>query len=129
MSKIKNHRELRVWQDSVNLSLKLYEITEHFPKYEVFGLSSQIQRAGVSIPANISEGFGRGRMKEYLQFLRIAAGSLSEIDTLVEIAVRRHYIDNLTYNELLSEIVFLSKRLTSQRNALRNSVTSEQPTT
>ena len=73
---MKNHKELKLWQEAAELAEKIYKITRGFPIEERFSLTSQIQRAAVSIPANIAEGWGRGKTGEYVQFLRIAKGSL-----------------------------------------------------
>ena len=88
----RNHRSLKAWQEAIALVDALYEITVSFPADERFGLVSQIRRAAVSVPANIAEGFARSGTKELLHFLSISVGSLSELDTLVEISVRRGFI-------------------------------------
>ena len=75
-----SYRELRVWQMSMRLAEDCYRLTRTFPKEELFGLTSQIRRASSRIPANIAEGYGRGHRGEYLQFLRIAQGSLNELE-------------------------------------------------
>jgi four helix bundle protein len=84
----RKHRDLRVWQAAVELVENVYQITAAFPREEAFGLTSQMRRAAVSVPANIAEGAARSGTKELLHFLSIASGSLSELDTLVEIAER-----------------------------------------
>ena len=81
MSRIDSYRDLRVWQIGVDLAQASYELTRRFPKDELFGMTSQIRRASVSIPANIAEGYGRDNRGEYVQFLRIAQGSLKELET------------------------------------------------
>ncbi|OGW35518.1 MAG: hypothetical protein A2X58_00730 [Nitrospirae bacterium GWC2_56_14] len=83
VNKITGFRELNVWQRAYALTLDLYRITRKFPKAEIYGLTSQLQRAAVSVPANIAEGYERNHRKEYLQFLFIAKGSLGELDTLL----------------------------------------------
>jgi four helix bundle protein len=89
----KPHKNLKVWQKSMDLCTKAYEITEVFPKHELYGLASQMRRAAVSIPCNISEGAARSSGKESAQFYNIARASLSELDTQIEIAMRLAYID------------------------------------
>jgi len=79
-------RDLIVWQKSKALARKIYSLTKNFPKEEVFGLTSQIRRAAVSIPANIAEGKGRGTQKDFCHFLVQARGSLFEVETLAELA-------------------------------------------
>lgn len=88
----RSHRTLRVWQSAVELVDDIYRITAKFPKEEVYGLSSQMRRAAVSVPSNIAEGCARSGTKELIHFLNIASGSLSELDTQVEIASRQGYI-------------------------------------
>jgi len=84
--KMQSYRDLEVWQQSMALTLLVYRITQQFPREEQFGLTSQLRRAAVSVPANIAEGYGRLNRKEYVQFLGIARGSNCEIQTLIEIA-------------------------------------------
>ena len=88
----RNHRTLRVWQSAIELVDDVYRATSRFPKDEVYGLTSQMRRSAVSVPSNIAEGCARGGTKELLHFLNIAGGSLSELDTQVEIACRQGYI-------------------------------------
>ena len=83
---LKSYKELIVWQRSVTLVKEVYKITSAFPKCEVYGLSSQMQRASVSIPSNIAEGYSRKNLKEYIQFLHIAYGSSTELETQLIIA-------------------------------------------
>ena len=91
----RNHRTLRVWQGAMDLVSEIYSATAAFPKNEQFGLTSQLRRAAVSVPSNIAEGCARGGTKELLYFLNVASGSLSEIDTQVEIAHRLGYTENV----------------------------------
>lgn len=88
MDKIKSHKDLKVWQEFMDLVVKIYDITEQFPSNEAFGSTSQLRRASVSIPSNIAEGAGRKGGKEFSRFLFIALGSLSEVETQIEIAFR-----------------------------------------
>jgi four helix bundle protein len=85
---LESYRDLKVWQRSMDLAVDCYRLTRTFPKSELFGLTSQIQRASSRIPANIAEGYGRGHRGEYLQFLRISQGSLNELETHLMLAVR-----------------------------------------
>jgi len=87
MSKeIKNHKDLEVWKKSMDLVSNIYKITEPFPNKELYGLTNQIRRAAVSVPSNIAEGAARSSKKEFIQFLYIALGSLSELETQIIIA-------------------------------------------
>ena len=79
-SKIQSYRDLRVWQEAVNLAESCYRLTKTFPKEELYGMTTQIRRASVSIAANIAEGYGRKTRGEYIQFLYIAQGSLKELN-------------------------------------------------
>ena len=80
-SSFRSHKDLDVWKKSVRLVVDLYKVSKRFPLDERFGLTSQIRRASTSVPANIAEGWGRGSTKEYIHFLKIARGSLTELDT------------------------------------------------
>jgi four helix bundle protein len=90
------HKNLDVWRESVALATYIYQVTEKFPKAEVYGLTSQMRRAVVSVSSNIAEGAARFSQKEFAQFLNIAGGSLSELDTQIEIA---HNLRFLTVEE------------------------------
>lgn len=85
---IESYRDLRVWQVGMDIAAQCYLLTRQFPKEELFALTSQIRRAASSIPANIAEGYGRQARGEYLQFLRIAQGSLKELETHLLLSVR-----------------------------------------
>ena len=85
---IKSYRDLRVWQDTMALAELCYRLTRSFPKEEMFGLVSQIRRAAASIPADIAEGHGRENTQTFIQYLRIAQGSLKELETHLLIAER-----------------------------------------
>ena len=94
--------KLIVWQKSHELALRIYEITKGFPKDELFGLTSQIRRAAVSIPSNIVEGKARGSNKDYNRFLMIARGSLEEVKYQLLLAKDLKYIDEQNYKEALN---------------------------
>lgn len=97
MSTFKN---LLIWQKSMTLVTKTYEITQLFPKEELFGLTSQIRRSAISIPSNIAEGYGRGSNKEYHRFLNISLSSLFEYQTQIEIAKNINYLNENDFNKL-----------------------------
>jgi four helix bundle protein len=83
---MKTHKDLEVWQTAIDLAKEVYETTKTYPKEEMFGLVSQMRRCAASIPSNIAEGAARNGKEEFLQFLHIALGSLSELDTQIEIS-------------------------------------------
>ncbi len=85
---IRSYRDLEVWKVAMDLAASCYALTREFPKEETFGMTSQIRRASASVPANIAEGYGRDGTGEYLQFLRIAQGSLKEIETHLLLSAR-----------------------------------------
>lgn len=104
---IRTYKDLIVWQKSITIVELIYKSTGQFPKEEVFGLTSQMRRCSVSIPSSIAEGRGRGTRKDYRQFLIIAYGSASELETQLLIANKLGYLANAEYaevNELLDEI-------------------------
>src|ERR1051325_7930872 len=101
---IKSHRDLIVWQKAMDLVESVYAATGSFPREEIYALTSQIRRAAVSIPANIAEGQGRRLTKEYLYFLANARGSLLELDTHLEIALRLQYLDKGSYLDLKTKL-------------------------
>ena len=96
MPKLKSYRELEVWKRAMDLVESIYKLTEKLPSQEKFGLSSQIQRAAVSIPANIAEGYGQSYLKGYIHHLHIASGSLAELETYLFILQRLSYADEET---------------------------------
>ena len=90
----RRHRSLKVWREAMKLVELVYAKTRAFPKEELFGLSAQMRRAAISVPANIAEGAARVGTKELLRFVSIAAASLSELDTHIEIARRLKYLED-----------------------------------
>jgi len=90
---LKNYKELKVWQKSYDLCLEIYKITKRFPNGERYGLTSQIRRAAVSVPSNITEGYGRKTTPEYIRFLYIAYGSNCEMETQILLSGDLGYID------------------------------------
>ena len=116
--RIQSYRDLRVWQDAMDLVEEVYRISHAFPSDERFGLTSQIRRAAVSVPSNIAEGWGRGRTKEYTQFLRYARASLKEIETQWLIAHRLGFIGNAETHALEDRASVLGRRLLALMRAL-----------
>jgi four helix bundle protein len=110
------HERLEVWRDAMDLVEAVYRFSSQFPDSERFGLVSQIRRAAVSVPANIAEGAARRSTPEYLRFLSIARGSLSEVDTHVQIAER---LKLASPNEAVSDLIDRCfAKLTALMNAL-----------
>ncbi len=118
----KTFRDLRVWQGGVELVEAVYRATRVFPQRETYALANQMQRAAVSVPSNIAEGHAREHLAEYLHHLSIAQGSLAELETQLEIAVRLGYLQPATA-ETLSE---LSSTVGRQLFALRNALVGKQ---
>jgi len=117
---MKSHKDLTVWQKSIDFVAEIYKISDEFPKGEIFGLQSQMRRAAISIPSNISEGASRASNKEFIQFLHIALGSASELETQLIIAQKIGYMSciesllneiNTIKKMLLGLIAYLKKRL------------------
>ncbi len=113
---ITSFRDLIVWQKSVDLVILVYKLTENFPKSELFGLTSQMRRSAVSIPANIAEGRTRGSRKDFRHFLINSLASASELETHIEIAKRlyNHDIDTVETDGLLKEVLKMLQVMVSK---------------
>jgi four helix bundle protein len=105
------HIDLEVWKRSIKLVTNVYKETRNFPKEEVYGLTSQIRRSAVSIPSNIAEGAARRSKTEFRQFLYIALGSASELETQFIIAKELFYIEEVVVTQLLEEIKSIGKMI------------------
>jgi four helix bundle protein len=116
---ISSYRDLEVWKRSMELVTNIYGITQAFPKEELYGLTNQLRRAAVSVPANIAEGWGRGTTREYIQFLRIARGSLFELETLMNISGKLEYAKVKNQQQILQEIQEITKMLNALVKSLR----------
>src|SRR3989338_791109 len=108
---IHSYKELVVWQKSMELVALIYKTTYSFPKEEIYGLTSQMRRAAISIPSNIAEGRGRGTKKEFTQFLRISYGSCAELETKLEVAKKLSFGEKLDYNKVDILLTEVSKML------------------
>lgn len=104
-----NFRELKVWNEGIDLAAKIYQITTEFPASEKYGLSNQMRRSATSIPSNIAEGAGRNNPKEFIHFLGISKGSANELFTQVEIAARVKLIDQQTRDETQETLTYILK--------------------
>ena len=109
----KSVENLEIWQDSMSLVKDLYRLTNDWPKREMYGLTDQVRRAAVSVPANLSEGMGRGSKKEMAHFARISRGSLYELDALLELASEFGYSNKEKIESTRKEITTLTKRISS----------------
>ncbi|HEY9431548.1 MAG TPA: four helix bundle protein [Blastocatellia bacterium] len=103
-SEIQSHRDLIAWQKAMDLVVETYKVSRDFPKEELYGLTSQMRRAAMSVPANIAEGQGRRLSGEFIHFLGNARGSLLELDTHLEIALRLGYIEQKMYQPVQDQI-------------------------
>jgi len=112
---MKTHKDLDVWKKSVDFVVNIYRITSKFPKEEIYGITSQIRRASVSIPSNIAEGAGRNSDKEFLYFLSIALGSIAETDTQLLISKELNFMAELEYENLLNDLIEVRKMILGLR--------------
>ena len=115
----RGHKKLDVWRESVARATHIYQVTEKFPKTEIYGLTSQMRRAVVSIPSNIAEGAARNSSKEFAQFLNIAGGSLSELDTQLEISHNLLFLNTEQKHEIDLMIDSISIKLAGLINHVK----------
>lgn len=118
---IHSYRDLEVWQKSMDLVEMCYRVTHNFPKNEVYGLTSQLRRAAISVPANIAEGRQRQHRKEFMQHLSIAYGSLAELETHLELAQRLNYLERFQMDDALD----MTNRIGRMINGLKRSLNSK----
>ncbi len=97
---MESYKDLTVYKKAYKLILDIYRVTEGFPAKELYGLVSQMRRSAISIPCNIAEGYRRGHRKEYIQFLHIALGSCSELETLLSLSKDLGFLDEQAFNNL-----------------------------
>ena len=122
---VNTFRDLRVWQSGMDLVVAIYEVTRLLPKSETYGLSGQVQRAAVSVPANIAEGHTRHNLREYLHFLSIARSSLAEVATYVEVMDRLKYVPLERTRPLLNHAESLNRQLLALRDSLSKRLQEE----
>ena len=123
---METHKDLRVWQQSIEMVTSIYLLTRSFPKEELFGLVSQLRRAAVSVPSNIAEGYARSTDKEKLHFLRISSGSMSEIETQLMLCLNLEYIDRDKYEELSETVTSVWKQLNSLISSIKKRLTPQE---
>jgi four helix bundle protein len=121
MSDIKSHKDLIVWQKSIKLVVHIYRLTDTFPKTEIYGITSQIRRAAVSIPSNIAEGKGRGTRADFAHFLVMARGSGCELETQLTITENLGYITKQELGGILTELDEVMKMLNGLISSLKTS--------
>ncbi|MGA0545470.1 four helix bundle protein [Brevundimonas sp. VNH65] len=114
----RSHRDLKLWQISLDVTETLYRVTAGWPKHEQYGLISQVRRAAVSVPANVAEGAGRRTPGEFAHFVGIARGSLAELETLLIVARRLDYLDEPTYRAILNDLLELGRMTTGLLRSL-----------
>ena len=118
---MKTYRDLQIWQKSMTLVTEIYKISKGFPKDEAYGLTSQIRRSAISIPSNMAEGYGRKSTNEYIHFLRIATGSLYELQTQMEISMNLCYLNR----DKLDKLYELSREIERMLSSLIRKLSSK----
>ena len=120
MAEIKTHKDLLVWKKSIDLVEQIYKFTKQFPKEELYGITNQMRRCAVSIPANIAEGSGRKNKAEFIQFLHIALGSASELETHLIISQRLEFLSSNSYDEIMNALNEIIKMICGLINSLNS---------
>ena len=116
---VNSYRDLRVWQDAMTLAAACYQLTRDFPREELFGMLAQIRRSAASIAANIAEGHGREQTRPFIHFLRIAQGSLKELETHLLLAEKVQIANSVKVAALLTNCETLGKMLRSYIRSLQ----------
>lgn len=117
---MKTHKDLQAWRSAVDLAKEVYEVTSQYPKEELYGLCSQMRRSAVSIASNIVEGASRSGKREFAQFLRVALGSASELDTQVEISKAAGLHENAGLERLQERVIHVKKLVYGLIRSLRS---------
>ncbi len=125
MRNVKTYRDLRIWKESLDLVESIYRITSELPGTEKFGLTNQLRRAAVSIPANIAEGHGRGSRQDFARFLFIARGSLAELETELVILQRLKFVQRSDLLPIWNQCQDIGKMMTGLIRSLRASPKDE----
>lgn len=124
MGEIRTHKDLKVWQKSIELVMLVYKLTQQYPKEELYAITNQIRRCVTSIPANIAEGSGRKSKAELIHFLYISLGSASELETFLIISEKLHYITFKEYNESTDALNEIIRMIGGLINSLKTNNTS-----
>lgn len=119
----KDYKELRIWQQGMEVVKMVYLVMKKMPREELYSLTDQIKRAAVSVPSNIAEGQARGT-REFLHFLRIAQGSLAELETQLILTINLEMLEETEVNPILDRIISLKKQIYSLQNRLRLKIKS-----
>jgi four helix bundle protein len=122
---IRSYKDLQVWQKSIDLVDETYRLTRGFPKSETYGLSSQLQRAAVSVAANIAEGSGRESTKEFIHHLAYSLGSMAEVETYLTVSMRLGYASQSTVATLDTQCDEIGKMIRSLQKSLRRRLDNE----
>lgn len=117
--RINSYKDLIVWQRAMDLVVEVYKLSDQYPKHELYGLTGQTRKSAVSVPSNIAEGRKRSSRKDYCNFLMIAYGSGSELETQIEIAKRLGYAEKSSYNKVDKLLDEVMKMLNSMIGKLR----------
>ncbi|MCR4602900.1 MAG: four helix bundle protein [Prevotella sp.] len=123
---METHKDLRVWQQSIEMVTSIYLMTKAFPKEETFGLALQIRRAAVSVPSNIAEGYARGTDREKLHFLRISSGSMSEVETQLMLSLNLGDISQEYYKEMSETLTSIWKQLNALISTIKKKLSPQE---
>lgn len=127
MARVESFRDLDIWKQSKTAATRIYELSSQLPATEVYGLASQMRRASVSVPTNIAEGWGRGPTRAQGAFLRVAIGSLCELETLLEIAKDLRMLSVEAVEATITDLGILRKRIGSYASKLETNYVREAP--
>ncbi len=116
---MKTHKDLDVWKFSIELVVKVYELTGAFPKEEKYGIIQQMRRSAVSVPSNIAEGAGRTSTKEFANFISISLGSLSELETQLIISQKLSFLNPTSFKNIINDLTQIRKMLLGLKNSLK----------
>ncbi|MCG8448039.1 MAG: four helix bundle protein [Pirellulales bacterium] len=122
-----NHEDLEAWQRSIDLVDRVYDLARKLPTDERYGIVTQIQRAAISVPANLAEGCGRDTTKDFLRHVSIARGSLAEVSTFLTIIRRRKFVAESELKPIESELQTVGRLISGLRRSLRHKINSAKP--